>query len=183
MGRVCYNAGAAGSWLFGWLFASVGGGALTGALLLAVQDVHRVREIIEGISDSSSARPSQLSGLCVVAVPLGMVTSYVMYMTISIGTLNNHVHDYLCIFVMDMTGTVRYTIIEKEGVFVANKEQDRRNIWQKENQERIIVMTSKSESPTKDQIRDAAKNAGQSMNAYILDAVRERMDREDREKE
>ena len=135
-------------------------------------------EIIEGISDSSSARPSQLSGLCVVAVPLGMVISYVMYMTISIGILNNHVHDYLCIFVMDMTGTVRYTIIEKEGVFVANKEQDRRNIWQKENQERIIVMTSKSESPTKDQIRDAAKNAGQSMNAYILDAVRERMDRE-----
>ena len=164
------------------VLASVGGGALTGALLFAVQDAHRVREIIEGISDSSSARPSQLSALCVVAVPLGMVISYVMYMTISIGILNNHVHDYLCIFVMDMTGTVRYTIIEKEGVFVATKEQDRRNIWQKENQERIIVMTSKSESPTKDQIRDAAKNAGQSMNAYILDAVRERMDREDQEK-
>ena len=98
------------------------------------------------------------------------------------GILTNHVHDYLCIFVMDMTGTVRYTIIEKEGVFVVTKEQDRRNIWQKENQERIIVMTSKSESPTKDQIRDAAKNAGQSMNAYILDAVRERMDRADQEK-
>ena len=76
VGRVCYNAGAAGSWLFGWLFASVGGGALTGALLFAVQDVHRDGEIVEGISDSSSARPSQLSGLCVAAVPLGMVISY-----------------------------------------------------------------------------------------------------------
>ena len=58
------------------VLASVGGGALTGALLFAVQDAHRVREIIEGISDSSSARPSQLSGLCVAAVPLGMVISY-----------------------------------------------------------------------------------------------------------
>ena len=57
------------------VLASVGGGALTEALLFAVQDVHRVREIIEGISDSSSARPSQLSGFCVVAVPLGMVIS------------------------------------------------------------------------------------------------------------
>lgn len=57
------------------VLASVGGGALTGALLFAVKDAHRDREIIEGISDSSSARPSQLSGLCVVAVPLGMVTS------------------------------------------------------------------------------------------------------------
>ena len=62
--------------MFGWLFASVGGGALAGALLFAVQDVHRVREIIEEISDSSSARPSQLSGLCVAAVPLGMDISY-----------------------------------------------------------------------------------------------------------
>ena len=57
------------------VLASVGGGALTGALLFPVQDIHRVREIIEGISDSSSARPSQLSSLCVVAVPLGMVIS------------------------------------------------------------------------------------------------------------
>lgn len=58
------------------VLASVGGGALAGALLFVVQDVHRNREIIEGISDSSSARPSQLSALCVVAVPLGMDISY-----------------------------------------------------------------------------------------------------------
>ena len=58
------------------VLASVGGGALTGALLFAVQDVHRDGEIVEGISDSSSARPSQLSGLCVVAVLLWMVISY-----------------------------------------------------------------------------------------------------------
>ena len=57
------------------VLASVGGGALTEALLFAVPDVHRDGEIIEGISDSSSARPSQLSGLCVAAVPRGMVTS------------------------------------------------------------------------------------------------------------
>ena len=67
-------------------------------------------EIIEGISDSSSARPSQLSGLCVVAVPLGMVISYVMYMTMSTGKMYKHVHDFLCSFVMDMIFRDLYNI-------------------------------------------------------------------------
>lgn len=53
--------------------------------------------------------------------------------------------------------------------------EDRRNIWQKENQDRIIVMTSKTEPPTKAQIKAAATAAGQSMNAWILDAIREKL--------
>ena len=57
------------------VLASVGGSALTGALLLRFRMSTEEGEIIEGISDSSSARPSQLSGLCVVAVPLWMVIS------------------------------------------------------------------------------------------------------------
>ena len=36
------------------------------------------------------------------------------------------------------------------------KKIDRRNAWQKENQERVIVMTRKNEPPTKDQIKAAA---------------------------
>ena len=55
------------------------------------------------------------------------------------------------------------------------KKQDRRNIWQKENQERIIVMTSKKEPPTKDQIKAAATAAGQSVNAWILEAIRDKL--------
>ena len=52
---------------------------------------------------------------------------------------------------------------------------DRRNRWQKENQERIVVMTSRTEPPTKDQIRKAAAAAGQSINAWILDAIRDKL--------
>ena len=53
------------------------------------------------------------------------------------------------------------------------RKPDRRNIWQKENQERIVVMTSKTESPTKAQIRAAAAAAGQSVNAWIVDAIKQ----------
>ena len=55
------------------------------------------------------------------------------------------------------------------------KKIDRRNAWQKENQERVIVMTSKTEQPTKAQIRAAAAAAGQSMNSWILDAINDKL--------
>ena len=55
------------------------------------------------------------------------------------------------------------------------KKQDRRNIWQKENQERVIVMTSRAQPPTKDQIKAAADASGQSVNAWILDAIRDKL--------
>ena len=55
------------------------------------------------------------------------------------------------------------------------KKIDRRNIWQKEKQERVIVMTSKTEPPTKAQIKAAAQACGQSMNAWILDAIRDKL--------
>ena len=53
------------------------------------------------------------------------------------------------------------------------RKPDRRNIWQKENQERIVVMTSKTKKPTKDQIKAAA--AGQSMNSWILAAINDKL--------
>ena len=56
-----------------------------------------------------------------------------------------------------------------------DKKQDRRNIWQKENQERIVVMTSKTEFPTKAQIRAAATAAGQSVNSWIIEAIRDKL--------
>lgn len=55
------------------------------------------------------------------------------------------------------------------------KKQDRRNIWQKENQERVIVMTSKTTPPTKAQIKAAAAAAGQSVNAWILEAIQDKL--------
>lgn len=53
-----------------------------------------------------------------------------------------------------------------------NQKMDRRNKWQIENQERVIIMTSKKEPPTKDQIKEAAAAAGMSVNSWVLDLIR-----------
>ena len=53
-----------------------------------------------------------------------------------------------------------------------NQKMDRRNKWQIENQDRVIIMTSKTEPPTKEQIKQAAAAAGQSVNAWVLDLIR-----------
>lgn len=55
------------------------------------------------------------------------------------------------------------------------KKPDRRNLWQKENQERIIVMTSKTIEPTKSQIKAAAEAAGMSVNQWIIEAIRDKL--------
>lgn len=55
------------------------------------------------------------------------------------------------------------------------KKIDRRNAWQKENQERVIVMTRKNEPPTKDQIKAAAAAAGQSVNQWVLEAIMDKL--------
>ena len=55
------------------------------------------------------------------------------------------------------------------------KKIDRRNAWQKENQERVIVMTRKNEPQTKDQIKAAAAAAGQSVNQWILEAIMDKL--------
>ena len=55
------------------------------------------------------------------------------------------------------------------------KKIDRRNAWQEENQERVIVMTRKNEPPTKDQIKSAAAAAGQSVNQWVLEAIMDKL--------
>ena len=55
------------------------------------------------------------------------------------------------------------------------KKIDRRNAWQKENQERVIVMTRKNEPPTKGQIKAAAAAAGQSVNQWVLEAIMDKL--------
>lgn len=55
------------------------------------------------------------------------------------------------------------------------KKIDRRNRWQAEHQERVVIMTSKTEQPTKAQIKAAAAAAGQSVNSWILDLIRKEL--------
>ena len=54
-----------------------------------------------------------------------------------------------------------------------DKKEDYRNRWERENRSRIIVIT---EPAIKEEIRLAADQAGQSINAYILQAVQDRME-------
>lgn len=53
------------------------------------------------------------------------------------------------------------------------KKVDWRNRWQSENQDRIVIMTPKDEKkgPTKAQIKEAARVAGMSVNAWVLDLI------------
>lgn len=55
--------------------------------------------------------------------------------------------------------------------------QDRRITWQTQNQDRIIIMTPKDQRRgiTKAQIKAAAAAAGQSVNAWIIDAIRDKL--------
>lgn len=55
------------------------------------------------------------------------------------------------------------------------KKIDRRNVWQRENQERVIIMTSKRTPPTKAQIKAAADAAGMSVNAWVLEAISDKL--------
>ena len=52
------------------------------------------------------------------------------------------------------------------------KKIDRRNKWQQEHQERVILMTRRDEPPTKDQIKAAAAASGMSVNSWILDLIK-----------
>jgi len=59
---------------------------------------------------------------------------------------------------------------------VEERKEDYRNWWQRENQERIIVMVDKGH---KDNIKAAAFEAGyKSLNAYIVEAIEEKMKKE-----
>ena len=51
----------------------------------------------------------------------------------------------------------------------------RQNKWEREHRARIIVVTTPEE---RDRIRESAEAKGQSLNAYILQAVQDRMDKE-----
>ncbi len=51
---------------------------------------------------------------------------------------------------------------------MSEKREDYRNRWQKENQERIIVMVGKGQ---KDKIKAHAQEQGMSLNAYIVSLI------------
>lgn len=47
--------------------------------------------------------------------------------------------------------------------------------WERENTDKITIKLRKEQTPTKEQIRHAAEQCGQSVNAWILDAIRDKI--------
>ncbi len=47
--------------------------------------------------------------------------------------------------------------------------------WERENNEKITVKLRTGSDPSKDQIRAAAAAAGQSVNAWIIEAIRDKL--------
>lgn len=47
--------------------------------------------------------------------------------------------------------------------------------WDAEHTERITVKINKDTGPTKEQIKAAAAAAGMSLNAFIIEAIREKL--------
>lgn len=48
--------------------------------------------------------------------------------------------------------------------------------WEENNIDRVNLKLSKTNPPTKNQVEEAAAAAGQSLNSYIVQAIRERME-------
>lgn len=47
--------------------------------------------------------------------------------------------------------------------------------WEQANNEKITIKLNKAKDPTKDAIREAAERNGQSVNAFIIDAIRDKL--------
>lgn len=47
--------------------------------------------------------------------------------------------------------------------------------WEQEHAEKITIKWKRGEYPQKEQIRAAAQAAGQSVNAWIIDAIRDKL--------
>lgn len=47
--------------------------------------------------------------------------------------------------------------------------------WERENNEKITVKLRRGKDPGKDQIRAAAATAGQSVNEWIIEAIRDKL--------
>ena len=47
--------------------------------------------------------------------------------------------------------------------------------WEKENNEKITIKLNKAKDPTKEQIRAAAEVCGMSVNAWIIEAINEKL--------
>ena len=47
--------------------------------------------------------------------------------------------------------------------------------WEKENNEKITIKLNKAKDPTKEQIKAAATACGLSVNAWIIEAIRDKL--------
>ena len=89
------------------------------------------------------------------------------------------------LYILHLThDAIRWYTIDEEVYTVAFKDKARdvayKNDFARQTYDRLSINPKKEEGQ---RIREHAAAAGDSVQGYILDAVRERMDREDQEKE
>ena len=63
-----------------------------------------------------------------------------------------------------------------EDTHKTTKAQRRASLkWERENNEKITVKFRRGKDPSKEQIRHAAEQAGQSVNQWIMEAIRDKL--------
>lgn len=65
--------------------------------------------------------------------------------------------------------------MQRKGLRTTEARRRASHKWEQENAEKITIKWKKGDFPSKDQIRHAAEQCGQSVNAWILDAIREKI--------
>lgn len=65
--------------------------------------------------------------------------------------------------------------MENKGLRTSDAQRRASLKWERENNEKITVKLRRGTDPGKEQIRAAAQAAGQSVNAWIIDAIRDKL--------
>ena len=65
--------------------------------------------------------------------------------------------------------------MERKGLKTSKAQRDASRKWERENNEKVTVKLRIGTDPSKAQIRAAAAAAGQSVNAWIIEAIRDKL--------
>ena len=65
--------------------------------------------------------------------------------------------------------------MERKGLKTSKAQRDASLKWERENNEKVTIKLRIGTDPSKAQIRAAAAAAGQSVNAWIIEAIRDKL--------
>lgn len=115
-------------------------------------------------------------GGCPPFCPPATIQLYYMYPCISIGILSKYVPMYLCAFTYGHVICDMISLVTKEGDFVATDAKRKANRKYLGTLDEIRVRVK--QDGTKEKITAHATARGESVNAFIVRAIREAMERD-----